>query len=152
MLYLFFVLRHIGHVPASLSETYYLIQPNGCLFTAMMWTISFCLLPAMLDLTPDSLQFLAFLALAAICFVGTAPNFRQAFEGKVHTRAAWVAAIFGILWSLTATSEGSVMLVVSLMACLIIGGNTKTLKTCKVFWAEMVAFGTVYLSTLFMLL
>lgn len=169
-IYLFSVLKYIGDVPQSLSETYYLLgnryyhlfdDPSemgfnhlrASIFTLMMWLVSFTLLPAMLDLTPYNLQFLAFLALTGICFVGAAPQFKLEFEGKIHVTAAYSAAFFGLLWALTVCKQTALIsLGVSIFAVLVAALMTNTFKSSRTFWLEMVAFGTVYISTLFMLL
>lgn len=149
-LYLVSVLRYIGHIPTSLSETYYLI-PHGVWFTLMMWAISFTLLPAMLDLTPDGFKFLMFLALASICFVGTAPNFRDEFEGKVHSTSAILAACFGILWSVL-MPFGFIGLALAIFGVLVGALMTDTIKDSRIFWLEIIAFGCVYLTAIFNLL
>lgn len=163
--YLFFVLKYVGKVPQSLSETYYLLgnkqyymfpdplemefnRLRASLFTFMMWAISITLLPAMLDITPESRQFLAFLALSAICFVGAAPNFKDEFEGNVHKASAVIAAICGLLWVVFATDNWP-MIILSAFCVLVAALRTNTAWTSRVFWLEMIAFGSVYLAAIF---
>lgn len=162
VVYLIFVLRYIGHVPKSLSETYYYLgNPNypqdhewkmqyrlkASIFTAMMWSIAFLLLPTMLDVTPEGWKFLAFLALAGICFVGAAPEFKDEFVGRVHVIGAYSAAIFGILWATVVIgAAGRIALGVSVFVVLAAALMTDSLKSSRTFWLELVAFATVYLS------
>jgi hypothetical protein len=98
-------------VPSSLSNTFYLYNGKrknlGMMFPAMMWSMGFTLLPAWLELgeviSPWStnLNFLAFFACAAICFVGAAPAFRaNKLESTVHTTAAITAAAASLAWCL----------------------------------------------------
>lgn len=147
VIYLMFSLRYIGYVPASLSETFYLIGKAKHCFTAMMFSIAVTLLPAMLNSTPESRQFLAFLALSAICFVGAAPNFRDEFEGKVHKASAVIAATCGLLWVVFATDAWP-MIILSAFCVLVAAFRTNTARTSRVFWLEMIAFGSVYLSAI----
>lgn len=151
ILYLVFVLRYIkGIPPKSLSETFYLL-PEGIkqyLFTAMMWAIAFLLIIPMMDITPAPRQFLVFFLLGSIILVGSAPMFKSDFEGKVHTVGACIAALFGILWSLLCTEAGPYVLVVSLFGALIIALLSGSAVRSRIFWLEMVAFSTVYLSTI----
>lgn len=158
VVYLFFAIKRYG-IPTSLSETYYLLggEPfnrlKASIFTFMMWAIAFTLLPTMLDITPESLQFLAFLALTGICFVGAAPQFKEKSEGKVHTISAIIAACFGLLWALAVCKQtGLISFGVSAFAVLVAALMTDTFKSSRTFWLEMIAFGTVYLSTMLMLL
>lgn len=160
--YLFFMIKRYS-IPKSLSDTYYLLgktddpkvfnRLRASIFTAMMWIISFTLLPVILEATPDNWKFLAYLALAGICFVGAAPEFKDPLEGKVHTTSAYVAAIFGILWSVIAVgAAGRIALGVSAFIVLAAALMTDSLKSSRTFWLEMIAFGTVYISCLFELL
>lgn len=157
-LYLALSIESYG-IPPSLSETYYLLgrTPFGfnklkaSIFTFMMWAISFTLLPAMLDLTPDSFKFLMFLALASICFVGAAPNFKDPDEGKVHSTSAILAACFGILWSVL-MPFGFIGLGLAIFGVLVGALATDTIKDSRIFWLEMIAFGCVYLTAIFNLL
>lgn len=152
VVYLFFAIKRYG-IPTSLSETYYLLggEPfnrlKASIFTFMMWAISFTLLPAMLDITPEDRQFLIFLALGAICFVGTAPNFKETFEGKVHTTSAVFAAFFGLSWAL-AMPHGFICVGLSLLAVLVGALATATIKDSRTFWLEMVAFASVYMTAI----
>lgn len=153
VVYLACVLKYIGHVPQSLSETYYLIggkpfnRLRASLFTFMMWTVAFMLLPAMLNVTPGNMQFLAFLALTGICFVGAAPEFYEEFQGRIHTASAVIAAVFGLAWAMFAGNGlGWVALVLSLFGAMAGAISTKSIKSCRIFWLEMIAFATVYLT------
>lgn len=165
VIYLTLVIRYIAEIPQSLSETYYFLgskrypsadwQDNfdrliASLFTLAMWAMAFTLLPAMLDVTPENLQFLVFLAIAGICFVGAAPEFKQKYEGRVHTVSAWFAAVFGLSWAMFA-AKGYIPLAASLTFSLAAGFATATLKRSLTFWMELVAFNTVFLSLMSMM-
>lgn len=152
VLYLIFALRYSGKVPPSLSETYYILPGNWrhC-FTGMMWSVSFLLLPVAFKVTAEVWQFLIFLALAAICFVGAAPEFHEKTEGRVHTISAYIAAALGIAWALIAT-KGWPWLALSFFGNLVAALVTDTVKDSRIFWLEMVAFATVYLSIFYMII
>lgn len=144
-------------VPVSLSETYYMLgQADGSgkfnrlrasIFTFMMWAIAILLLPGMLDLTPEIGQFLPFLALVSICFVGAAPEFHDSYENKIHTTSAVFAAFFALSWAIV-FAHGIIVALMILAIALITGALTGTLKRSKIWWLEMVAFFTVYASVL----
>lgn len=168
VVYLFFTLRYVGHVPESLSETYYLLgdkyykmfpdpseinfkRLRASIFTAMMWVIALLLMIPLLELTPELGKPLVFLSLGAIMFVGAAPQFHDEMEGKVHTTSAYVAAVLGIAWALL-FAHGLFYLFASAFLCLAGAVMTGTVKSSKTFWLEMVAFATVYLSAMFMIM
>ena len=155
LLYLAIVLRYINHVPQSLSETFYLIgdQPKCYLFTATLWVMVFTLMPPLLDITADNWDFLAFLALTGIGFVGAAPFFHDSGEGTVHTVAAIIAAVFGLAWCAAALKWWSAATIgVSLAGCTFGAYKTKTIRSGRTFWLEMVAFASVYLSAIIKML
>ena len=95
-------------IPESLSNTYYLYKEKynkGVLFPAMMYLVVAFMMPAWITMSEGSnFQFLAFLAPAAIAFVGTAPRFKDFdLENKVHTYSAIVAAACSLLWVILVT-------------------------------------------------
>lgn len=96
-------------MPSSLSDTFYLLQNKkkglGYLFTAMMTSMAFTLMPGWLSISDaiggweSNLTFLAFFACAGILFVGCAPAFRNiGIENKVHMISAKLCAVFAMLW------------------------------------------------------
>lgn len=139
-------------IPESLSMTYYLYKERcnkGWLFCLMMFAVVASMMPAWITMSEGSnFQFLAFLAPAAIAFVGTAPAFLSSdIENKVHSIAALIAAACSLLWVIIVTPYWWTILVflglVALGAFL-----TKTYKTAYVYWFEMVAFGATFTSTI----
>lgn len=145
-------------VPSSLSQTFYALQEHGHWggwFTIMMWTMSFTLLIPWIivgnNITPWSryLGFLPFLTCAALVFVSTAANYRKEWGShEVHMWCAKGAAVFALLW----------IFIVCYKVCyivpawvLLIGGIahlTKTAKSARDYWLEMVAFGSVFTSVI----
>lgn len=89
-------------IPYSISDTFYKLEARkkgaGWLFSAMCVSVGGLLLPALLDITPESYQFTAFLACAGLIFVGAAPQFRLSLTGSVHYGAAAVCVIFSQVW------------------------------------------------------
>lgn len=139
-------------IPESLSNTYYLYKEKynkGWLFPLMMYIVVALMMPAWITLSEDSdFQFLAFLAPAAIAFVGTAPAFKSNdLENVVHTTAAIVAAICSLAWVAVITPYWWMILVwlgfIALAAIL-----TSSYKTCLVYWLEQVAFGATFTSAI----
>lgn len=143
-------------IPTSLSTTYYnLPERFRWVFTLFMWAIAFLLMPAWIEVANsfgdwrDNFKFLAFLTCALICFVGAAPNFRAfEMESKVHTISATASAVTALLWCFVCGWQIMYVPIAAAVLCLVIGLSTKTLKDCKVYWLELMAFGATYSSVL----
>lgn len=135
-------------IPSSLSMTYYLYKEKrnkGWFFPLMMYAVVGFMMPAWITMSEGSdFQFLAFLAPAAIAFVGTAPRFKSDdLENVVHTTAAIVAAICSLAWVAVITPYWWMILVwfgfIALASIL-----TSSYKSCLVYWLEQVAFGATF--------
>ena len=143
-------------IPASVSETFYLL-PRGkrWLFTAFCWGVSIVVVP-WLDATPGQWQFLAFLSVAGLCFVGAAAPFKEDFVARVHYAGAGLCAVASQLWIFLAAG----LWWVSLACLLAVGGACFCLwqrasrKAGRpqfanvVFWIEMWAFVSLFISLL----
>ncbi len=61
-------------IPESISQTVYVLPRKGqWLFTIVMWTVAFILLPQLMQISTDNTRFLAFLAMGGILGVGASP-------------------------------------------------------------------------------
>lgn len=143
-------------LPKSLSATYYnLPERFRWVFTLFMWAIAFLLMPAWIEVANslgdwrEHLTFLAFLTCALICFVGAAPNFRAfEMESKVHTISATASAVTALLWCFICCWNIMYVPVIAVLIVLGVSFMTKSLKDCKVYWLEMMAFAATYSSVL----
>ena len=138
-------------VPKSLSDTYYLFKERNStlkfLFPSMMTLLTFFLMPAWLEMSEGSaFQFTAFLSAAGVLFVGAAPAFKDSkMESKVHSISAYVCAAAALAWICLVTPYWYVILIVfGVVAALAV--VTKTWKTCYIYWLEMVAFVSTFIS------
>ena len=84
-------------VPYSISETFYRLE-HKLWFGATMFLTAGLLMPAILEVTPESYQFTAFLACVGMFLVGAAPNFREGLDGTIHTIGAVLCALFSQVW------------------------------------------------------
>lgn len=140
-------------VPKSLSMTYYLFKERQkelkILFPAMIALLCIMLIPCWLELSDGSnFQFLAFLAPAALMFVGFTPAFNDADMYKmIHNIAAYTCAVFAMLWIILVTPFWYIILIV-LGVIAVAAILTKTWKTCYIYWLEMVAFISLFISIL----
>ena len=138
-------------VPKSLSMTYYLFKDKidtlKFLFPAMMSMLTIFLMPCWLQISEGSdFQFTAFLSAASILFVGAAPAFKSSsMENMVHQVAAYLAAAAAVAWICLVTPYWYVILIV-LAVIALIAWATKTWKTSYIYWLEMVAFVSTFIS------
>lgn len=131
-------------VPASISETYYLLDRKrrglGWLFTGFCWLVAGALLPPWLDMTPDTYRFVPFLAAAGLMFVGAAPQFKVSLSGPVHFIGAGVCCVFAGLWVIL--SGAWWMLPATYGVCLALGSVWHK----WMFWIEIAAFASTFLT------
>lgn len=154
-IFLFFIYNVVAlllfGVPKSLSMTYYLFKERSnvlkCLFPAMMTMLTILLMPCWIQMSEGSpFQFTAFLSAAGILFVGSAPAFLDSsLENMVHQVSAYLCAAFAMLWIILVTPYWYVILIVlGIVSAVAI--VTKTWKTSYIYWLEMVAFVSTFIS------
>ena len=139
-------------IPKSLSDTYYLWKARngkGWFFSLMLYSVVALMMPAWITMSEGSdFQFLAFLAPAAIAFVGTAPRIKDTnLENHVHMTSAYLAAAFALLWVALVTPYWWVILI---WLCIVaaISVLTSSYKTALVYWLETIAFGSTFTATI----
>lgn len=80
-------------IPHSLSQTYYGIT-HKLLFSITIIISSLLIFPTMLEKTSENLQFLVFLTLCGIIFVGFTPNFKDSkMIDNIHMISAGTSLI-----------------------------------------------------------
>ena len=138
-------------VPKSLSMTYYLFKDREnvlkFLFPSMMTLLGIFLMPCWIQMSEGSpFQFTAFLSAAALIFVAFAPAFKESdLENTVHQVSAYCCAAFAMLWIILVTPYWYVILIVlGIVAALAI--VTKTVKSSYIYWLEMVAFISTFIT------
>ena len=135
-----------GGVPSSLSASVFEL-PKGkrWIWTAVLFAVCFLCVPTYVEVTSENTQFLAFIAIAALAFVGAAPlvTDKTDLAYKVHCVAAVVCAVcsqlvlvFNQPWLLDCWFPW--------VGYLVYMAIDKKHWTTKVFWAEMVCFGSTF--------
>lgn len=135
-------------VPASLSETYYLLKNQGhrgWVFSACLTAAALGIMPAWIEASGDGTQFLAFLSAAALAFVAYSPAFGEPVTGNVHKGATVIAALSGVAWCCVAFPLSWIVPLACVAA--VVYPVVKSPKKW-LFWAEMAAFASVYVSLL----
>lgn len=137
-------------IPYSISDTYYSLEHKAWFGFSMIST-ALLLMPAILDRTPESFQFLAFLMCAGLCVVGVAPNFKVGLDRPVHIVATSIAALCSQVW-VALTQPWLLLVWIAWLVYLGVrlrqvwdGDWWYSFVKCKpLFGAEIIAFGMVY--------
>lgn len=152
---LFLLAAYIGYavgacgVPWSLSDTYYQFKRHGrpaWLFQVAMIVPAMLLVPVWIECSAENLQFLAFLSCGGLMFVGSAPLFKEEFQGRVHYTGTAISGIAAILW-LCLSEMWWLPATTFPVAGIIMLRYRKWL-----FWAEMAAFVCAYVGLLIVLI
>ena len=146
-----------GHgVPSSISATFYALD-HKLWFGATMWLTAGLLMPAILEISSETSEWAAFLACAGMILVGLAPNFKEEFEGKIHTTGATMCLLFSQVWVGFNNPWLLLAWLVYLTPTAILtwyhyrerkDWRTAFLMTKPMFWVEIVALATTYLKIL----
>lgn len=141
-----------GGVPSSISATFYKLE-HKLWFGATMVLTACLLMPAILEITPDSYQFTAFLACAGMIATGVAPNFREGIEKKIHTTGAVLCLVFSQVW-VGLSCPWMLLLWVGYLAYTAIGlwrnwtgyFTASFLATKPMFWVEISSLLSTYVT------
>ena len=138
-------------VPYSISETFYRLE-HKLWFGATMFLTAGLLMPAILEMTPESYQFTAFLACAGMMLVGAAPNFREGIERPIHIAGAILCLVFSQVWvALTCPWFLLVWIVYVIYTVAMMARHVSDralsdfLRTKPMFWVEVTALVVTYM-------
>ena len=142
-------------LPCSLSYTYYQFEKvkkgGGKIFTAMMILVFGLLIYPWMSITTmisswsQYLTVLPFICCGCMMFVGIAPNIQQSKRiEKIHIISAAIGAIAALLWFCIVCWKIMYVFPIWVLICGGIAHLTKTAKSCRDYWLELTAFGTVF--------
>lgn len=100
-LYLTAYILHRG-IPCSISDTYYHTERKWLFPVCTAISGALALVP-LLNITPETYQFVAFFIVASILFVAAAPAFKEELTNYVHYGAASVLGLSAIVWLILTT-------------------------------------------------
>lgn len=142
-----------GGVPSSLSASVFdLPKGQRWIWTVMLYAVCFCVFVpfgwhgvSFLDKVSENTQFLAFIAIAALAFVGAAPLVADKTElaYKVHCVAAVVCAVCSQLVLVFNQPRLLFCWFPFVVAFVYMWAAHSEWRT-KVFWAEMVCFYSTF--------
>lgn len=138
-------------IPSSISDTFYSLKHKVWFGFSMIGT-ALLLMPSLLNYTPGRYQFHVFLMCAGLCFVGVAPNFKTGLDRPIHIAGASIAGLCSQIWVIL-THPWVLLLWTAWIAYIVIilkrnwnGKLYNSFIICKpLFWAEVVAFGMIYI-------
>lgn len=142
-------------IPSSLSITFYHFESIrkglGWIFTVMMWVVTLLMFIPWIEVTEvisswsHYLTFLPAITCIALLFSSMAGNARESeVVEKVHLIGAKLAAATAVIWICVVCWKIAYILPAWI---LVIGGVahlTKTAKSARDYWWEMVAFGATF--------
>lgn len=126
-------------IPESISQTVFLLPRKGqWVFTVVMWVVGFLLMPVLLEKVSEQTQFIAFLTISGVCFVGASPLVLKE-KNTIHYVCAAVAGIASQL--LVALNQPLLLLLWFLYV-----GYTLLAKdgSKNLFWVEVSCMLTVF--------
>lgn len=142
-------------IPYSVSATAYSLK-NISWFMLTMALTGFLLAPVILDITPNNIQFVAFLAIVGLLAVGAAPRFKNKSdktERVLHQVGAVMVLVFSQTW--VGLMDKRLLLIwiayIGYTAYMMVKKRTGNIKkdfmnTKPMFWIEVVALVTTYLT------
>ena len=144
-------------LPEMVSDTFYQLGRRwGWLFTAVMVTVAWLMMVAILD-TGKGVQYLAFLGCTGLMFVGVAPNYCDRDTYPVHKGGAMVAAIGCVGWAMSVNWWPTVLVASMYAAYVAVAEAYKILDNVwymsrgktyfhRLYWAEVAGFADVWLT------
>lgn len=126
-------------IPESISQTVFVLPRKGqWLFTVVMWVVGFLLMPVLMEKVSEQTQFIAFLMVSGILFVGASPLVLKE-KNTIHYVFAAVAGIASQL--LVALNQPLLLLLWFLYI-----GYTLLAKdgSKNLFWVEVSCMLTVF--------
>ena len=144
-------------LPEMVSDTFYQLGRRwGWLFTAVMVTVAWLMMVAILD-TGKGAQCLAFLGCTGLMFVGVAPNYCDRDTYPVHKGGAMVAAIGCVGWAMSVNWWPTLLVASMYAAYVAVAEAYKILdNVCymsrgkmyfhRLYWAEVAGFADVWLT------
>ncbi|WAX17145.1 hypothetical protein PF672P2_00008 [Parabacteroides phage PF672P2] len=137
-------------VPYSISATFYKLK-HPYWFLATMWLTAGLLMPSILEISKPGTEFVAFISCVGMFMVGSAPNFKDKVEGRIHMTGAVMCVVFSQIWVLLNFPFALLPWGVYVMYTLAhyiksekVGFKNKFIDTKPMFWVEIFALASVF--------
>lgn len=141
-------------IPYSISATFYTLEQKW-LFSFCICTSAILMLPAILEITEESYQFLGFLSCIGMVMTGIAPHFKEGIERKIHITGAIMCITLSQIWvmltcPLVLLVWGIYIVYTSVYMYFKWKDNfiDSFIRTRPLFWVEIAALVSVYFTIL----
>ena len=144
--YTLMMIKAGGKVPSSLSASVFdLTMGQRWIWTAVICAVCFLCVPTIIDKTSEDTKFLAFIAIAALAFVGAAPLVKDTHDiaYKVHCVAAVICALCSQL-VLMFNNAWLLLCWIPFIAYEAWRHSHFRKWRTEVFWAEMTCFASTF--------
>lgn len=144
VLYVVIICYKNKSIPIHLSQTFYILK-HKFIFSLFLLSLTFMLLPPLLEITPTNYEFLAFLTGASVAFIGLTPNFLEQFEGKIHSISAYIAVAASQL--LILLTEPIILLtwLLALLIIIVCKLFRKEKQINYIFWIEIIGILNIFI-------
>jgi hypothetical protein len=140
-------------IPDSLSQSVFMLPPVGAwLWTAVIGTIAFLIVPTILDAASANTQWMAFLAIAGLLFVAVCPLIPEGnsekpdtkdMTYKIHMAGAILCAVMSQLF-IACNNAWLLLCFLPFIGYFIYTIAKHEKWRTKTFWAEMTCFFNVF--------
>ena len=146
LVYTLVMIKIGGSIPPSLSASVFNIPTNKrWIWTVVIFTVCIFVVPTYIEKTDINTQFLSFLSIGGLGFVGAAPLVKlknDVLQFKVHEIGAIICAICSQLVLIFNYPIFLSSWIIFIIPAIIIGW--KNWRT-KIFWGEMICFSNTFL-------
>lgn len=146
LIYTLVMIKIGGYIPPSLSASVFNIPINKrWIWTIVIFAVCILVIPTYIEKTDINTQFLSFLSIGGLGFVGAAPLVKlkdDIFQFKVHEIGAIICAICSQLVLIFNYPILLYSWIIFIIPTIIIGW--KNWRT-KIFWGEIICFSNTFL-------
>lgn len=133
-------------IPIHLSQSFYILK-HKFIFSLFLLSLTFMLLPPLLEITPTEYEFLSFLTGASVAFIGVTPNFMEKFEGKIHSISAYISVVASQLLILLTKPIIIIIWLIAALSMLIYKLLNRENEINYIFWIEIIGLTSIFIYT-----
>lgn len=131
-------------IPIHLSQSFYILK-HKFIFSLFLLSLTFMLLPPLLEITPTEYEFLSFLTGASVAFIGVTPNFMEKFEGRIHSISAYIAVASSQLLILLTKPIILIIWIIAALSMLLYKSLKRENEINYIFWIEIIGLTTIFI-------
>lgn len=148
LIYTITLIKIGGSIPPSLSASVFNIPTNKrWIWTVVIFTVCILVVPTYIEKTDINTQFLSFLSIGGLTFVGAAPLVKfsdDEMQFRVHKVGAIICAACSQLVLVFNCSWLLLLWIPYIIAFIKLNGFRAKGWNTKIFWAEMVCFSNTF--------